>query len=224
MSHFKPDFSSYFFPDRCLFCESETSEELSDYRLICNDCSNLFQSLSSAQLEHYHQVYMQNHFERSIIAFQFDELSQKLLHFVKYHRGIQLARHMGKLIYHYQSHQFDQYDAIIPCPLHPRKFREREFNQACEIAYGLAEQLAIPVDTQSLQRNRYTQSQTTLNKTQRLENLENAFDFVSNPSYRHILILDDVITTGATLNTIASCIKSVAPDILLTAVSFASPV
>lgn len=213
------------FPNRCLFCHDETEFHFNDYPLLCSDCLKLFRPLNSADLERYHKTYLETFYERSIIAYQFDELSQKLLHFVKYHRGIQLAQFMGLLIYHTQEHHFSlDYDAVLPCPLHPRKFREREFNQAEEISKGLAEQLHISVDTESLIRNRYTKSQTQFNKLDRMKNLQNAFTFKNDQKYKHLLIVDDVITTGSTLNTIAETIKSVNPKIELTAVSFASPI
>ena len=218
------ELTDFFYPDRCLFCEEETKSELLDYPLICTDCKKFLQVLTSQELQHYHQVYLKDNFDRSIIGFQFDELTQKLLHFVKYHNGIKLANYLGDLIFESQKHHFEQYDAILPCPLHPRKQREREFNQAEEIAKGLAKKLKLQIDTSSLSRSRYTKTQTQLNKNERIQNLEGAFHFIDLKKYSRIILLDDVITTGSTLNTIAQTIKSVNPNILLTAVSFASPI
>lgn len=104
-----------------------------------------------------------------------------------------------------KSELYKSITGIIPVPLHPKRLRERGYNQAEVIAKGLAESMGVPVITDVLLRNVYTQTQTKKNRIERLKNMSGAFA-VSNPkkvSNGHILLVDDVITTGATLETCA---------------------
>lgn len=93
--------------------------------------------------------------------------------------------------------------AIIPVPLHPKRFKERGYNQAEAIARGLSEAMGVPVVTDVLLRNIYTQTQTKKTRMERMQNIAGAFT-ICNPEKiegGHVLLVDDVITTGATLET-----------------------
>lgn len=121
---------------------------------------------------------------------------QQAIHSLKY-GGIQsIASVIGQQFSHYVD--ISRYDYIVPVPLHLRKQRERGFNQSWQIA------LAMHGNTvQILVRNRYTTSQATLNRTERLTNLHNAF--ITSPRFTaslvnsRILLIDDVYTTGSTI-------------------------
>lgn len=104
-----------------------------------------------------------------------------------------------------KSDLYKSITCIIPVPLHPKRLRERGYNQAEVIAKGLAESMGVPVITDVLLRNVNTQTQTKKTRIERLKNMSGVFA-VSNPekiSNGHILLVDDVITTGATLETCA---------------------
>ncbi len=104
-----------------------------------------------------------------------------------------------------KSDLYKSITCIIPVPLHPKRLRERGYNQAEVIAKGLAESMGVPVITDVLLRNVYTQTQTKKTRIERLKNMLGVFA-VSNSekvSNGHILLVDDVITTGATLETCA---------------------
>jgi ComF family protein len=98
-------------------------------------------------------------------------------------------------------------DYLIPVPLHPIKFRERGFNQAEWIANGLGKTIQIPVRTQLMKRVKHTISQTTLNREERLNNMKKAFKINQDVSDRNIGIVDDVLTTGSTISSMASILK-----------------
>ncbi|TSA23117.1 MAG: ComF family protein [Betaproteobacteria bacterium] len=96
--------------------------------------------------------------------------------------------------------------ALIPMPLHPKRLAERGFNQAVEIARPLARQRGIPLLIDAAQRTRHTPSQAGLTHADRLTNLEDAFTCDARVAGHHIALLDDVMTTGASLNTLAKAV------------------
>lgn len=90
-------------------------------------------------------------------------------------------------------------EVIIPIPLHKVKHQQRGFNQTQLLAQRIAQALNISIDTNTLVRRRNTHSQSQLNYEQRQKNVRNAFILSKENHYRHILLIDDVITTGATM-------------------------
>jgi ComF family protein len=101
-----------------------------------------------------------------------------------------------------------QFDIIIPVPLHPARERERGFNQASLLAELLSARTSIP-SKPLLERIRYTTTQTALDRSERMENLHNAFRLRKNMNMRdlRVLLIDDVLTTGSTLNECARILK-----------------
>ncbi len=115
--------------------------------------------------------------------------------------GIFLGKQFGMELL--KSDLYKPITGIIPVPLHPKRLRERGYNQAEVIAKGLSESMGVPVVTDVLLRTSYTQTQTRKTRIERMKNMSGVFA-VSNPekiSNGHILLVDDVITTGATLET-----------------------
>ena len=134
---------------------------------------------------------------------------QKLVHDVKYkgqrEMGTMLGREMGKSL---RDSAFSKIDLIAPVPLHPKKLRKRGYNQSEWIARGVADALDKPVDVQTLVRRFFTTSQTRKKRFDRWENVDSGFGLVTPETFagQHILLIDDVITTGATLE---ACIHAV---------------
>lgn len=129
-------------------------------------------------------------------------LMQEILHQLKYrgHRelGVQLGRMMGESLF--RSGRF-QADALVPLPLHPVRERHRGYNQSRLLCEGLAEVLHLPVWADVIQRPLFTQTQTRKGRVERWKNMEGRFELSHKSSIpdKHILLVDDVITTGATL-------------------------
>lgn len=99
-------------------------------------------------------------------------------------------------------------EAILPVPIHARKLRERGFNQAELLAKDLSEILGIKMDAGILARNRYTKPQKELDDNERIKNLENAFIIQENVvQYKRVLLVDDIYTTGATIDSCAKVLK-----------------
>ena len=125
------------------------------------------------------------------------------MHQLKYNNRPEAGLRMGKL-YGAELMRSEGWivpDAIIPVPLHPAKQKKRSYNQSERIAAGLAEALRIPVISNNLYRIADTETQTRKTRYARYENLKQAF-MVRDPAMledKHVLLVDDVITTGATL-------------------------
>ena len=121
----------------------------------------------------------------------------RLIHDLKYHQRPLNGRLLGRLLAERAAPPLPQ--AILPVPLHWWRQWRRGYNQAEEIALGVAQVLSIPVETGLLCRIRATASQTQLSRRQRRHNLKDAFRLKPVP-YQHVALLDDVITTGATMS------------------------
>lgn len=128
---------------------------------------------------------------------------QNLMHNLKYNGRTEVGVKLGNLLAEKlkQSQNYADIDLIIPVPLHLKKQRSRGYNQSKYIADGIAEVLAIAVDEVSLVRNKMTETQTKKARYTRFENMQTVFGVVDAEAIegKHILLVDDVITTGATL-------------------------
>ena len=105
-------------------------------------------------------------------------------------------------------------DCIIPVPLHKQRLHERGFNQALELARIIAVNFNIPLDYTLCQRDKSTPYQSGLSAKQRKQNLKNAFNIVKSHSYKHVVIFDDVVTTGTTVNELARQLKQSGVEII----------
>lgn len=114
----------------------------------------------------------------------------------------EMARLYGNLI------RFWGVEVIVPIPLHRRKKRLRGYNQAAVIAKQLGKIMGIPVDCNSIVRNRYTRPQKELNDKERKQNLKQAFTVTNKwKKYKRVLLIDDIYTTGSTIDTVAEELK-----------------
>lgn len=156
------------------------------------------------------------HFNNFYCLFNnFNEI-QDIIHTFKYLNysklGMQLGDYLAKKI---ELESNIKYDYLIPVPLHKVKLRTRTFNQATKIAEGIKERLNIEINEDIIKRVKFTNTQTKLNKEQRKKNLENVFkvnpDFAKKIEGKNILIIDDVFTTGSTINAIAKELSEFSP-------------
>lgn len=98
-------------------------------------------------------------------------------------------------------------EVMIPVPLHPKRLRERGFNQSTEIAKLLKKYLTLPINQSILVREKYTQAQTRLKAKDRSRNLKDAFCSLKSTNYEHIALIDDVMTTGSTAQEASKILK-----------------
>lgn len=136
------------------------------------------------------------HFSGITTLFRYAFPVDRMIHALKYGHQLALAEWFGARL----ATRLDKlaFDRIMPMPLHPRRLSERGFNQAMEIARVLEKRLHIPVDRNSLQRCQITQPQASLLLKQRHSNVRGAFACQNDLSGLRILLVDDVLTSGAT--------------------------
>lgn len=148
--------------------------------------------------------------QRIIAPFAYDAPIREWLLSLKYQGKLDRARLLGDLLYqHLQQHPPRPLpQLLLPVPLHPLRQRQRGFNQALELARPLARQLHIPLRSRLCQRIRPTQPQAELKIAQRGNNVKGAFRLRHPAGVQHVAIIDDIITTGNTINEIARLLRA----------------
>lgn len=147
-------------------------------------------------------------FECAVAVVRSRGIVREMIHRLKYGREMWLARPLASWMYEGLSDprlRGDPIDALVPVPLHPRRLREREFNQSELLAARLSRLSGIPV-LNALRRVRYTTTQTKLDRKHRRQNLRDAFILSKNTCVTNgnLLLVDDVLTTGSTLDACAA--------------------
>lgn len=138
-------------------------------------------------------------------------ITQKMIHMLKYRKkksiGILLGHKYGKLLSE-ENNLFNKFDLIVPVPLHPVRLKQRGYNQCDYFAKGLSQSLNIPFDPGVLIRVRENISQTKKNRYERWQNVDGIFELAKpeKAAGKHILLVDDVVTTGATLESCAAAL------------------
>jgi ComF family protein len=130
----------------------------------------------------------------------------KLKYKGKYNIGLRLGEELGVCLDN--SSLYSDISMLVPVPLHPAKERMRGYNQSEYIAYGISNIMNLPIEKRNLIRTKYTQTQTRKSTAERWENVKSVFDVrdKSRLNGEHILLIDDVITTGSTIESCASTI------------------
>ena len=210
------DISSYFkqhlLPQNCLLC-GETAADLALCRrchtdlpwhaaMACQVCAlpNPGGELCGACLKHPPAFDA----TRAILDFQFPV--NALLRHYKYAGFLAIAEFMGTLLAERIRNE-QQPDIVIPMPLHPSRLKERGFNQAVEIARVVCARTSVPLDLHACSRTRPTPPQAGLPLQARRKNLRGVFACNMDLSGKRIALVDDVMTTGASLDELARCIK-----------------
>ncbi len=205
------------FPQHCINCNFKPCSSL-----LCERCNQQLEFIENycaycgAPLGDNNTCTFCKHgdfyFTRGRSLYKFNQIIQKSIHQLKYQENISVARFFAEKIRIYLSENpsFPQIDYLIPVPLHRIKKRERGYNQSERICHYLSKLTGIPQLKKLVIRRRFTLTQTKLNREQRRENVEGAFRFRESKISRksNLLIIDDVFTTGATLNAISKLLKN----------------
>lgn len=154
------------------------------------------------------------------IAFGYCHPIDKIIKQFKYLEDLTKGRLLAELLYEYiqndlshSNHLFANLyelpEVIIPVPMYEKKLKNRGFNQSVEIAKYLSKKFNIPIDTTLIAKYKPSDPQMSLNKNQRMNNLEDTFCLNKKASYKSAVIIDDVITTGSTVQALALLLKKI---------------
>ena len=219
------DFLLNIFPAVCIHCNSTL---VRDEQYICSKCK-IALPRTNDYLDPTNRLFQKFAYEpkvkhvSSFLDYNKHGITRKLIHSLKYRGetdiGLLLGRMYGSDL---QKSGKIKPDIIFPVPLHRQKLKKRGFNQSELIAQGLSESMDVEVQTDILIRKTYTSTQTKKSRVSRWENVGNVFEVVSPERLHHknVMLVDDVLTTGATMGSLASQIaKSDVNEIYLVAMA-----
>lgn len=174
---------------RCKKCGKEIRRQEQEY---CHDCAN-----------HIHT------YQEGLALFSYDSRMKKSIEAFKYKNRREYGEFYGEELWRRLGGKIERWnaDVLVPVPIHSLRRRERGFNQAEVLAREISRHGNIPVDASLLVRRKKTSPQRELNDKERIKNVEDAFQLAKNVvQYRKIIIVDDIYTTGSTVDACASCL------------------
>lgn len=206
----------WLFPGNCLLCAARTpagqplcagcAAALPRITTACPRCAAPLAEASSAACGvcQQHRLY----FDATQALFRYQPPVDRLIQNLKYHRQLSLACVLGKLLAeHLHTSTTPRPDILVPVPLHRTRLRERGYNQSLELARVMARRFDLPLTTHTVKRVRATPPQTTLTSNERRRNVRNAFHTTADFSGKRVAIVDDVMTSGHTVNALAKCLR-----------------
>jgi ComF family protein len=223
---FKAAIQHLIYPNVCLICEKEVLNHSINVCPFCEMDFNYtyFETYAEPTILDklfWGRVKIDRTF--ALLFFEKNKAAQPILHALKYKSrkevGIQLGRIIGRKI----ESNFPKLDGLIPVPIHPKKKFMRGFNQSELIANGISELIEVPVYSNLVIKKGNTKSQTKMGKTLRWINAQDQYEWDKSKlqKFNHIAIVDDVITTGATIESIAKSILNEFNEIKISVISLA---
>lgn len=220
MSSYLKDFFSFIYPRLCQVCKRETPVKGREVCLTCladfpytNHFDNVDNPLKEKFFGRADLIYA-----AALINYYKGSIYTELVHRLKYEGDRRLGPTLGKMAGRrlVKSGWAEDIDAIVPVPLHKRRLNRRGYNQSYEFARGVREVSKIPIVTDLLLKVKHTSSQINQDRQSRLENVADSFKLSSPEKYqgKHLLIVDDVVTTGATIEACALNLVHI-PDVKL---------
>lgn len=206
------DFVSLFFPPLCYTCNNPL---LKNETNICTEClyhlpRTKFHLLPDNPVEQIFWGRVKIESATALYFFNKGSKYQKLIHLLKYKGktdigtllGLQLGNELN------ESKKFNTVDVVVPVPLHPHKFKKRGYNQSSFIAKGVAKSMKTAFDEFTLLRTKNNPTQTKKSRFERWKNVETVFELsdAGNFANKHVLIVDDVVTTGSTIEACAQTV------------------
>ena len=207
------------FEKNCLTCKEKTDKA----NTFCHKCYAGIQFISKpfcikcavplpvtnlGEICHYCQERVP-HYDRSFALFRYDDKTKDLIHAIKYEDKTQLVRPLSLMTARIIKRIAQDIDVIMPVPSHKKTLKVRKYNQALLIAREIAKIINKPLDWSSLCKSRHIESQIGLKKVERQKNLDGAFIYSgASLAGKTVLIVDDVMTTGATLDECAKVLKA----------------
>lgn len=196
---------SVFYPDLCIGCHQALQQ---NEKHLCLNCL-LHLPETNYHLDHGNPLTLlfagrvPVKETASLLFFRKGTQTQGILHSLKYRGNKEIGAFLGEYYGHKlaESELFRDIDLIVPIPLHPKKLKKRGYNQSEWIAKGLSAGMNVPYNTSLLVRTTFTETQTKKSRYNRWENVKSVFAVTDTEQLRgkHILLCDDVLTTGATM-------------------------
>ena len=186
-----------FFPMRCIHC----NDVIQSSQILCTCCTselNYTHWQFNQENKAFNQLYQYCDVENCFSLFNFDKKSviQSLLHELKYKNRPEIGKDLAQLV----QLDLSAYSGIIPIPLHPKRLKERGYNQVESFAKELAKINQIPYRHSTLKRVQFNSSQVLKNKSERILDMKDSFEIFDQNIKGHYIIVDDLLTTGATLS------------------------
>lgn len=209
------DFLNLFFPDNCSACGNPL---VAQEKVICMSClfklpKTNFHLQDENPISRIFWGRVRLETATSFLFFNKGGNVQELIHQLKYRGKKNVGRFLGKSFGTdlSKSQLFNSVDCIVPVPLHPKKEKKRGFNQSLVISEGISEAIQKPVLNDNLIRLVHTSTQTKKSRYSRWENVKDVFGITSPDllEKKHVLLVDDVLTTGATLESCAQKILQI---------------
>jgi ComF family protein len=188
------------FPDRCAACKRFGA-------LLCTRCQARFVPYPTPSCPTLNMATVH-------VAFLFQSPLREAIHHLKYRRVRRMARPLGAALAANIAPSLDAVDAVLAIPLHPTRLAERGFNQAGELAREVASVLQLCYLNDGLVRLRATEQQAKLNARSRAENMRDAFGWKGDMPPRRVLLVDDVFTTGATMEACAAALRQAGTEVI----------
>lgn len=221
------DFKHLIFPQKCLSCEDElTSAETT----ICSLCesnfteTNFHLSEEATMMDKIFWGRIPIHQTYALFFFEKAKTAQKILFQLKYKNNQAVGHYFGREIAKRirMNKKFSDADVFIPVPLHPKKAFIRGYNQSEALAIGISQELHVEMDLKSVKRIQHGASQTGKSRFERWSTIQSTFQVKESiTKYAHIVLVDDVITTGSTLEVIATAILEKHPTAKISVVTLA---
>lgn len=215
------------YPENCVAC---TNELTGNEEHICSICDadltetshHLFTEASSFDKLFWGRIQLHSTF--ALFSFEKGAVIQRLLFQFKYHHtqtiGTVFGARIGKRMSSVQKYQ--DVEVLLPVPLHPKKEFVRGYNQSLALAKGISNSTEIPYDDAVLKRKHNNATQTKKDRFDRWENVSSIFTVSKKIcAYRHVAIVDDVVTTGSTIEALVHSIRAVHPEVKISVITLA---
>lgn len=221
------DIRHLIFPQKCLSCDCELTRSENS---ICSLCTTNFTETNFHLTDE--PTIMDKIFwgrisiykTYALFFFEKAKTTQKILFQLKYKNNPAVGHYFGKEIAKRirLNADFHDVDVYIPIPLHPKKEFTRGYNQSEALAKGITQELDVPMDVRSLKRVQHGVSQTKKARYERWNSIQSTFKVKGSIlKYKHIVLVDDVITTGSTIEVVASMILEMHPKAKISVVTLA---
>lgn len=206
------------YPAQCLACKNPVAQEI----IVCQDCLNKIEknvppfcprcgrNLKSNRCLHCKKINF--YFDRAFSACRYTKVSAELIQLFKYKGKTRLLTVLSEILSNFIKElclPIGEFNVVIPVPLHRTRLREREFNQSELLSLGIAKEFAIKHSSKNLVRRLNNQAQAKLTADLRFANIQGAFAVRNKEEFnqKNVLLIDDVLTTGATCSEASRTLK-----------------